>query len=85
MCGFYAVKKISQVRVEVVVNLHYVLIRLFAEQYPAAATEHLNVSAVILGKDPVYNVAKRFLAADPTDKAINKHHLLGCVIFCFIL
>ena len=72
---FYAVEQVGQVSVEVVVDLHALAVRRPAEQHPTPAAKDFDVSAKVLGEEPVYDIAEGFFAAHPADKAINFHHL----------
>ncbi len=69
--AFYAVEQVGQVAVEIVVDLHALKVRLSAKQHPATATKDFDVSAEVLGEEPVNNIAEGFLAAHPADKAID--------------
>ena len=69
--AFHAVEQVGQVAVEVVVDLHAFEIGRSAEQHPATAAKDFDVSAEILGEEPVYDIAEGFLAAHPADKAID--------------
>lgn len=68
---FYTVEQVGQVTVEVVIDLHALAIGRPAEQYPAPSAKDFNVSAEVLGEEPVYDIAEGFLAAHPADKAID--------------
>lgn len=68
---FYTIKKVCQVTVEIVVDLHSFAVWRPAEQHPAPAAKDFDVSAEILGEEPVNNIAEGFLAAHPADKAID--------------
>lgn len=68
---FYAVEQIGQVAVEVVVDLHAFKVRWSTEQHPAPAAKNFDISAEVLGEEPVNDIAEGFLAAHPADKAID--------------
>lgn len=68
---FYAVEQVGQVTVEIVVDLHALAVRRPAEQNPTPAAKDFDVSAEVLGEEPVYDIAEGFLAAHPANKAID--------------
>ena len=68
---FHTVEQAGQVTVKVVVDLHSFAVRRPAEQHPAPAAKDFDVSAEVLGEEPVNDIAEGFLAAHPADKAID--------------
>ncbi|TCS75434.1 hypothetical protein EDD59_12946 [Muricomes intestini] len=68
---FYAVEQVGEVSVEIVVDLHTLAVRRPAEQNPTPAAKDFDVSAEVLGEEPVNDIAEGFLAAHPADKAID--------------